>query len=280
MGTVMNGNVWAGACVNGKVVSGLAKNGIVFYRKPVSTYKRRIIVGDSLGGKDIYNDFPTGYYSTFPTGTNSFTTLVESNGAPLIYENVINSPQNIEISSDEMVSGYSPYYYVDGEETISEKMTIDDYDTFDVTNITDNSSYRHLFIEDENIRPLKVGDIITDNTVFYFTFPDDFHVDIQSMTDENRDKNFIELDDGSDYVLAYVVDEYRVDFFTNNFSAQDYGVCYAYDRNTGIRINSSSKLAKDITDPWGNPFTGTVTMVDKNNEAYQHILVDATTLGA
>ena len=70
------------------------------------------------------------------------------------------------------------------------------------------------------------------------------------------------------------------DFFTNNFSAQDYWVCYAYDRNTGIRINLSSKLAKDITDPWGNPFTGTVTMVDKNNEAYQHILVDTTTLGA
>ena len=280
MGTVMNGNVWAGACVNGKVVSGLVKNGVVFYRMPVSTYRRRIMVGDSLGGKDIYNDFPTGYYSTFPTGTNSFTTLVESNGAPLIYENVINSPQDIEVASDEMVRGYSPYHYVDGEETISEKMTIDDYDTFDVTNITDNSSYRHLFIEDENIRPLEVGDVITSTTKFYFTFPDDFHVDIQSMTDENRDKNFIELDDGSDYVLAYVVDEYRVDFFTNNFSAQDYGVCYAYDRNTGIRINLSSKLAKDITDPWGNPFTGTVTMVDKNNEAYQHILVDATTLGA
>lgn len=276
----MNGNVWAGACVNGKVVSGLVKNGVVFYRMPVSTYRRRIMVGDSLGGKDIYNDFPTGYYSTFPTGTNSFTTLVESNGAPLIYENVINSPQDIEVASDEMVRGYSPYHYVDGEETISEKMTIDDYDTFDVTNITDNSSYRHLFIEDENIRPLEVGDVITSTTKFYFTFPDDFHVDIQSMTDENRDKNFIELDDGSDYVLAYVVDEYRVDFFTNNFSAQDYGVCYAYDRNTGIRINLSSKLAKDITDPWGNPFTGTVTMVDKNNEAYQHILVDATTLGA
>lgn len=172
MGTVMNGNVWAGACVNGKVVSGLAKNGVVFYRKPVSTYKRRIIVGDSLGGKDIYNDFPTGYYSTFPTGTNSFTTLVESNGAPLIYENVINSPQDIEISSDEMVSGYSPYHYVDGEETISEKMTIDDYDTFEVTNITENASYRHLFIEDENIRPLKVGDKIVPGTKFYGVVPD------------------------------------------------------------------------------------------------------------
>ena len=56
MGTVMNGNVWAGACVNGKVVSGLAKNGIVFYRKPVSTYKRRIMVGDNIAGKNIYSD--------------------------------------------------------------------------------------------------------------------------------------------------------------------------------------------------------------------------------
>lgn len=34
MGTVKNNNKWAGACVGGKVVSGLVKNGEVFYKKP------------------------------------------------------------------------------------------------------------------------------------------------------------------------------------------------------------------------------------------------------
>lgn len=33
MGTIINGNKWAGACVNGNIVSGLVKNGAVFYKK-------------------------------------------------------------------------------------------------------------------------------------------------------------------------------------------------------------------------------------------------------
>lgn len=291
MGTVMNGNVWAGACVNGKVVSGLAKDGSVFYRKPVSTHRRRIMVGDNLKGKDIFSTIPQGFWQNYVTSTE----IINNVDYDLVMFQNTNWNDYIRFYTNKNESllpvvrlydyGGIPNeiysYQADiNKETNNSKTTHKNDKDYIVSSIVENNVYRHLYIEDENIRPLKVGDIITDNTVFYFTFPDDFHVDIQSMTDENRDKNFIELDDGSDYVLAYVVDEYRVDFFTNNFSAQDYGVCYAYDRNTGIRINLSSKLAKDITDPWGNPFTGTVTMVDKNNEAYQHILVDATTLGA
>ena len=278
MGTVMNGKKWAGACVNGKTVSGLVKNGVVFYRMPVSTYRRRIMVGDNLSNRTIFQDFPDGFYKSGMSDGEQFN-LIESNNIN-IYEYYSGGSYNVYCGNRTNSNLLYRYDLVFGRTMTKKDVTTGTYLNATVTEVNENKTYRHLFIEDENIRPLKVGDIITDNTVFYFTFPDDFHVDIQSMTDENRDKNFIELDDGSDYVLAYVVGEYRVDFFTNNFSAQDYGVCYAYDRNTGIRINLSSKLAKDITDPWGNPFTGTVTMVDKNNEAYQHILVDATTLGA
>ena len=278
MGTVMNGKKWAGACVNGKTVSGLVKNGLVFYRKAVDLYKRRIMVGDNLSNRTIFQDFPDGFYKSGMSDGEQFN-LIESNNIN-IYEYYIGGSYNVYCGNRTNSNLLYRYDLVFGRTMTKKDVTTGNYSNAIVTEVNENEAYRHLYIEDENIRPLKVGDIITDNTVFYFTFPDDFHVDIQSMTDENRDKNFIELDDGSDYVLAYVVGEYRVDFFTNNFSAQDYGVCYAYDRNTGIRINLSSKLAKDITDPWGNPFTGTVTMVDKNNEAYQHILVDATTLGA
>lgn len=281
MGTVMNGNVWAGACINGKVVSGLAKDGSVFYRKPVSTHRRRIMVGDNLSNRTIFQDFPDGFYKSGMSDGEQFN-LIESNNINIFEYYVgdsVSGTYNVYCKDRTDSNLLYMYDLVFGRTMTKKDVTTGTYLNATVTEVNENEAYRHLYIEDENIRPLKVGDIITDNTVFYFTFPDDFHVDIQSMTDENRDKNFIELDDGSDYVLAYVVGEYRVDFFTNNFSAQDYGVCYAYDRNTGIRINLSSKLAKDITDPWGNPFTGTVTMVDKNNEAYQHILVDTTTLG-
>lgn len=284
MGTVMNGNIWAGACVNGKVVSGLVKNGIVFYRKPISVYKRRIVVGDNLSEKTIYQDFPKNYYvnNTSEWEQTAFPIIIDERlNFGIITNTLSTNPKGYVVAFETREQSSSYLYKYDGsKEEFNNILNLGSSSSSVVKSISDGVTYRHLFIEDENIRPLKVGDVITENTKFYFTFPDDFHVDIQSMTDENRDKNFIELDDGSDYVLAYVVDEYRVDFFTNNFSAQDYGACYAYDRNTGIRINLSSKLAKDITDPWGNPFTGTVTMVDKNNEAYQHILVDATTLGA
>ena len=38
MGTIINGNKWIGACVNGNVVSGLAKNGVVFYKNEAQDY--------------------------------------------------------------------------------------------------------------------------------------------------------------------------------------------------------------------------------------------------
>ena len=276
MGTVTNGKKWAGACVNGKVVSGLVKNGVVFYRRPVSTYRRRIMVGDSLGGKFIYSDFPTGYYSTFPSGTNSFTTLVESNGTSLIYENIINSPEYIEITSDEMLRGNTPYQYDDGEETITGEMTIDDYDTFNVTNITDNSSYRHLFIEDENVRPVQVGDVITSTTKFYFTFPDDFYGYIENNISPGKRLKIVELDNsiGGKFISVenyqgITSTFYLVAFFVNNSSTSDRHI-YNYNTNSSL-INKSNMTSA---------FSGTVTNVNKNNQSYQHILVDTTTLGS
>lgn len=289
--TIFNGTELTNIYYNGTEISKMYCNGVLVFEKGPTVYKRRIMVGDNLSNIKIYADFPDDYLNTIrPYGySRNFINTEDSSIFYDLYYGDNNAQRpgegrvTIVLSADETNFYYA--WYEDLSTYTIHVHTKSDYiqesAITTVTHIDDtNESYRHLYIEDPNIRPIQEGDVITENTKIYFTFPDDFHVDIQSMTDENRDKNFIELDDGSDYVLAYVVDEYRVDFFTNNFSAQDYGVCYAYDRNTGIRINLSSKLAKDITDPWGNPFTGTVTMVDKNNEAYQHILVDATTLGA
>ena len=66
MGTVMNGNKLSGVCINGKTVKGLAKNGVVFYKKettPSVSYKRRIMAEDDLLGKTVYNDFPDDFYT-------------------------------------------------------------------------------------------------------------------------------------------------------------------------------------------------------------------------
>ena len=55
MGTIINGNKWAGACVNGNVVSGLVKNGAVFYKKNTDVIPPTIeILPTSLGSQGYY----------------------------------------------------------------------------------------------------------------------------------------------------------------------------------------------------------------------------------
>lgn len=43
----------------------------------------------------------------------------------------------------------------------------------DVTEVTDCQAYRHIYIEDPKIRPLKVGDALKNGTKLYFNIPDD-----------------------------------------------------------------------------------------------------------
>ena len=42
----------------------------------------------------------------------------------------------------------------------------------DVTDVTDCQAYRHIYIKDPNIRPLKVGDALKNGTKLYFNIPD------------------------------------------------------------------------------------------------------------
>lgn len=42
----------------------------------------------------------------------------------------------------------------------------------DVTEVTDCQAYRHIYIKDPNIRPLKVGDALKNGTKLYFNIPD------------------------------------------------------------------------------------------------------------
>ncbi len=42
----------------------------------------------------------------------------------------------------------------------------------DVTEVTDCQAYRHIYIKDPNIRPLKVGDTLKNGTKLYFNIPD------------------------------------------------------------------------------------------------------------
>lgn len=266
MGTVTNGKKWAGACVNGKVVSGLVKNGVVFYRKPVSTYKRRIMVGDNLSNRTIFQDFPDGFYKSGMSDGEQFN-LIESNNIN-IYEYYIGGSYNVYCGNRTNSNLLYRYDLVFGRTMTKKDVTTGTYLNATVTEVNENEAYRHIFIEDENIRPVQVGDVITRNTKFYFTIPDD----IFSKT--NIGTNPIRLDNGSTLSVLNYSSPKRIRFYVNNaISSANDVVVYENDK---ITTNKSSMIVSPLS---GNYFEGTVSRVESNSLVYNMTFVDVRTLG-
>lgn len=281
MGTVTNGKKWAGACVNGKTVSGLAKNGVVFYRMPVSTYKRRIMVGDNLSNRTIFQDFPDGFYKSGMSSGEQFN-LIESNNINIFeyyFGDSVSGTYEVyggNRTDSNLLYRYDVFF---GRTMTKKDVTTDTYLNATVTEVNENATYRHLFIEDENIRPLEVGDVITSNTKFYFTFPDDFKSFITSPILSS--KLIIQLDNSN---TGFRVDDSYLDSSAVMATiATTYGYTpirpfiYEYENDTNTLLQNGSYRINMKT---GNKsFSGTVTYIDKTDSAYQHILVDTTTLG-
>lgn len=277
MGTVMNGKKWASACVNGKVVSGLVKNGVVFYRKPVSAYKRRIMVGDNLSYKTIYCDFPENYYQIISEemGTgNQRQAIISDVKTTYIVEN--NLSPNFEVRVINGVQWQNNIYNYQNGNLITNLTSLSLENFGNVMTVNDNQAYRHIYVVDPNVRPIQVGDVITSTTKFYFTFPDDFYGYIENNISPGKRLKIVELDNsiGGKFISVENYQGiasafYLAAFFVNNSSTSDRHI-YNYNTNSSL-INKSNMTSA---------FSGTVTNVNKNNQSYQHILVDKTTLGA
>lgn len=279
MGTVTNGKKWVGACVNGKTVSGLAKNGVVFYRMPVSTYRRRIMVGDNLSNRTIFQDFPDGFYKSGMSDGQQFN-LIESNNIN-IFEYYIGGSYNVYCGNRTNSNLLYRYDLVFGRTMTKKDVTTGTYLNATVTEVNENKTYRHLFIEDENIRPVQVGDVITSNTKFYFTFPDDFKSFITSPILSS--KLIIQLDNSN--TGFRVADSYLDSSAVMATIATKFGYTpirpfiYEYENDTNTLLQNGSYRI-NIRSNSNESFSGTVTYIDKTDSAYQHILVDTTTLGA
>ena len=261
MGTVMNGNVWSGACVNGKVVSGLAKNGVVFYRKPVSTYRRRIMVGDNLSNRTIFQDFPDGFYKSGMSDGEQFN-LIESNNIN-IYEYYIGGSYNVYCGNRTNSNLLYRYDLVLGRTMTKKDVTTGNYSNAIVTEVNENEAYRHIFIEDENIRPLKVGDKIVPGTKFYGVVPDDPNLNNMNTSIYDTNGNSIAYFNFSENAF---VNELQVK--TNQYS---YTIMYSKSQfgfvNNSVLVSEVSYTIGDISDSQSNP-------------NYKYLLVDTTTLGA
>ena len=158
---------------------GIKRKSSVYY--PIKEYyKRRIMVGDILTSRTLYADFPDNFVNIAELdGTYVDRSIFAyNNSSPGSYNTWIHEylddPFEYGIYVGAKVNGGTIYFY--NLETNELKVNKNEYkmsDTVqDVTEITDCQAYRHIYIKDPKIRPLKVGDALKNGTKLYFNIPD------------------------------------------------------------------------------------------------------------
>lgn len=158
---------------------GIKRKSSVYY--PIKEYyKRRIMVGDILGNKTLYADFPDNFINIAELdGTYADRSICKfNNSSPGSYDTWIHEylddPYEYGIHVGARVNGGTIYFY--NLETNKLEVNKNEYKMSDkvqdVTEVTDCQAYRHIYIKDPNIRPLKVGDALKNGTKLYFNIPD------------------------------------------------------------------------------------------------------------
>lgn len=158
---------------------GIKRRSSIYY--PIKEYyKRRIMVGDMLTNKTLYADFPDDFADKTDLNLN------ESERAFCIYNN--SSPGSYDVRLLEYTDGAFEYGICVGLTVLRNNIYFYNIETNklevnenkykmsdkvqDVTEVTDCQAYRHIYIKDPNIRPLKVGDALKNGTKLYFNIPD------------------------------------------------------------------------------------------------------------
>lgn len=281
MGTVVNGNIWSGACVAGKEITGLVKNGVVFYKREIPTpsvYKRRIMVGDNLKGLQIFlEQYPDNFYDIlFESDGEGTTIIVECNNGDSDIE--IYNETTYDNSTDELVlvsgeirnwllwGGTTNIYDFDLttdpiEVTVNSPKQVHDNMDYIVTNIDNTSAgYRCLFIEDSNIRPLQVGDKVINGTKFYGVVPDDYNANNINSTIQDNNNNTV------GYFSFY---ENTAELWIK--ASSQTSADYIFQKNPYYSINNSRIISQ-------TEYTvGSIT--NETNPNFAYLLVDTTTLG-
>ena len=273
--TIFNGTELTNIYYNGTEISKMYCNGVLVFEKgPSVVYKRRIMVGDDLSAKTIFQDFPDDFYKN-DISYGSTRNIVISNDIN-VYESMDEGGFYEVMCGDSYIYRYD---LISGTVMQKQDVNVGSYSNANVTSITENEAYRCLFIEDENIRPLEVGDVIVEDTILYFTVPDDFD-DPYSQTD-----TLIVVDNSpTDKSISYqgiggTHTGYRIGIgtpFSITSSKENNTIFFTGD----IFINKSSIRVGDLRNvAYTIDFTGTVTSVESDNIICQYILVDTTTLG-
>lgn len=305
MATLFNNTEITNAFFNGTELDKIYFNGVLVFEKG-GKYLRRIMVGDNLKGKILISDFPTNFKEELINIVSPDVTQV----------NVISSTNNQSLFFGLYVEKYdSPTYgtpttYVVAGRVDSNRnlyiYTVEDnyeginnYDNYQVqstediviSEINDSAIYRHIYIEDENIRPFEVGDIILNTTKIYFSIPDNYFTDIWT-SDDNRNGDIVLIKEKGKENVTYPYpgfvsswsggEDFKLgaaNLRNSGFSWVTNGELYKLDEGTLIK-NSSYIIFNELTFiDFNIDIGGEVFNVNKNHTAYPYILVDTRTLG-
>ena len=156
---------------------GIKRRSSIYY--PIKEYyKRRIMVGDILGNKTLYADFPDNFVDiTNLNETTDNRTICEYNSTSTLNTRIqeyTDTAFEYGIYVGATALRNNIYFY--NLETNKLEVNKNEYKMSDkvqdVTEVTDCQAYRHIYIKDPNIRPLKVGDALKNGTKLYFNIPD------------------------------------------------------------------------------------------------------------
>lgn len=238
-------------------------NDIVVWEKQneQQVYKRRIMVGDNLRNKVVYGDFKMGYYVTLMNADEEDSITCNNNRLDTVYEYITSDYCSVDNNMRDSSSNLSLYEYdaTNGTEILNNNSLIKNDKDYIVSEIIDNATYRHLFIEDPNIRPIKVGDKVVSGTKFYGVVPDDYNANNINSAIQDNNNNTV------GYFSFY---ENIAELW---IASSQTSVDYIFQKNPYYSINNSQITSQ-------TEYTvGSIT--NETNPNFAYLLVDTTTLG-
>ena len=277
--TIFNGTELTNIYYNGTEISKMYCNGVLVFEKGPTVYKRRIMVGDVFDSNSrIFSDIPDNFINeelpNMGVVDPKQTIITGSNFN--IGELYIAGFYRVYIDYDEIQddgSGYDEQFYVYDVYSYGTMLNIKDIPLDKlttsgvITSVNENVTYRHLYIEDTNIRPIQVGDKIINGTKLYFVVPD----------------NFFDTENG--YFVIFSNGDFSIEF--SSVGGTVYTVSQTFDffgedgrgnfYNESICIIESDEISTVNTIGYYDLMTEEITPDDGRFSKY--ILVDTTTLG-
>ncbi len=291
--TIFNGTELTNIYYNGTEISKMYCNGVLVFEKGPTVYKRRIMVGDVFDSNSkIFSDIPDNFINEelpnmgvvdpkqdIITGNIFNVGELYIAGFYRVYIDYKNIPDDGS-GYDEQFYVYDVYSY--GTMLNNKEVPLDKLNTNDIiVSVNDNITYRHLYIEDPNIRPLQVGDKLVNKTKLYFVFPDDCYEKIKSSeyivkinTITNEELGIITYWSASSQEINIGKITYDPNKVVNNGTT----IYVWVDMLGQLYKNTSFNLVEDLSLD-GLQFIGAVSEINSNSEIYNYILVDTTTLG-